>query len=87
MPWLGLGREAGAQLKMSYSRKCLESDVYVFDDSVDWVCHECALSGGANHKESTPPGMLAHLLAHRERGHMVPQSAMDRLASEPPRNH
>ena len=46
------------------------------------VCHDCALSDGSEHRESSPAGMLVHLAVHRDAGHLVPESALTRLRSE-----
>lgn len=56
--------------------------------ATSWQCHECALLGApigyTSHIEWDPAGMVAHLLAHRDEGHTVPQFAIDRLLAEVP---
>jgi hypothetical protein len=79
---------------VSYARKGLPgeaggSDVYVYatalpgeDGGRELICADCALLNVSHHHEDSAAGMVAHLLAHRDEGHNVPQSAIDRLLSE-----
>ena len=55
------------------------SDVYVFDDVEGGItCCACRL-GRSHEYNSDEAGMIAHLLEHREAGHTVPESTLDRL--------
>lgn len=65
------------------------SDVYVYATAEpgdaggrELTCADCALLNVSHHHEDSAAGMVAHLLAHRDDGHHVPQSAIDRLLSE-----
>lgn len=68
---------------MSYARKGPGSDVYVMRVSRFW-CLTCSLDKehAADHSEPDAASMVAHLLAHRDEGHAVPQGAIDRLLVE-----
>jgi hypothetical protein len=75
---------------MSYARKGLDgSEVYVYSTALpgeagarELVCADCSLLNVSHHHEDSAAGMVAHLLAHRDEGHNVPQSAIDRLLGE-----
>lgn len=67
---------------MSFCRKNLGSDVYVYR-SEGLVCHECSLHGGSGHfVVSEPKDMLKHLRLHEEAGHKVPFYAIEQLMLE-----
>ncbi len=72
---------------MSYARfGCDGSDVYVYgsnDGKREFlVCCGCNLGGGAIVSCRTEAEMIAHLLAHREAGHTVPEYTLERLREE-----
>jgi len=63
---------------MSYARWSEDSDVYVYERTVEaseWVCCGCAAF-------KTREGMIEHLREHEERGHRVPAEAIARLRRE-----
>lgn len=65
---------------MSYCRVGADSDVYVIDHVDGGMACYCGRPEAD--RLMTKPEMLGHLLAHRDRGDVVPQRALDRLTSE-----
>lgn len=61
---------------MSVARWSDKSDVYVFEGQNGWECHLCHLNGGKHHIEQTISGMIAHMQAHRDAGHKIPDEAL-----------
>lgn len=69
---------------MSYCRRNgVDSDVYVVRTGRRLACLGCSLVdfSGSVVRESAEE-MRAHLLAHRSRGHLVPDRAIERLERE-----
>lgn len=65
---------------MSYCRWAKGvSDVYVIATGDGYLCVDCEETDGYT---ETPRAMLAHLEHHRARGHLVPESALERLREE-----
>lgn len=59
---------------------CDGSDCSVYECDGGLVCAWCLiLSGYQSHVSPSAAGMLEHLQEHRQRGHGVPQSALDEL--------
>ena len=69
---------------MAYARFRTEgSDVYVYEDWRGFlVCCGCGLSANKETQSSLRSEMIAHLKAHLDVGHKVPQSAFEELESE-----
>lgn len=66
---------------MSYIRFTeQDSDVYVFYGANGYECCGCKLTGTAVFED--PEDMQAHLLLHREAGHIVPDVAFRRLEQD-----
>jgi hypothetical protein len=69
-----------------------DSDVYVYEDvKGGFVCEGCAdigkgfsgrVDGSTSYRCSTAAEMLLHLLDHREKGHKVPERAIEALKDE-----
>lgn len=79
---------------MSYCRWGKDSDVYVYGTAFydkdkrrtvyPFVCQDCALDERAQltFMAATAYDMVSHLLEHREKGHLVPEDALERLREE-----
>lgn len=69
---------------MSYARWGEDgSTVYVFGTGDRLVCMQCKLLvAGADAVTNSAAAMLAHLMFHRQAGHIVPERAILRLQSE-----
>lgn len=77
---------------MSYARwGCDGSDVYVYGTEYEHdgtlvgrlVCMSCTLEAdGMSFTCASNYDMVAHLLEHREKGHSVPEDALERLREE-----
>ncbi len=63
---------------MAYCRMGEDSDVYMYNSGVGWIC--CC--GVDDVVLETREEALQHLLQHRDKGDRVPQSAVDRLIKE-----
>lgn len=69
--------------RVSYARwGCDGSDVYVFATGDYFVCCDCKLHGDTDATCKDEGLMIAHLLEHRDAGHVVPESAIERLKQE-----
>lgn len=69
---------------MSYCRFWWDdSDVYVYESDRGIECCGCKLPEYARgYTADDPEEMIAHLLLHRERGHTVPEYALETLREE-----
>ena len=68
---------------MSYCRWS-ESDVYLFENiSGVWTCQLCLLEDdNRSHEMCSLEEVLAHLEAHKQAGHEVPERAFERVRRE-----
>lgn len=68
---------------MSYCRFG-EGDVYVYPSGDGFICQGCPLIPGDEEDFvcGTRMELLEHLTAHQQRGHFVPERALDRLRKE-----
>jgi hypothetical protein len=67
---------------MSYCRWSDDSDVYVYDDICGAIaCRECILLGRSQYFESRADA-VAHLRAHEDAGHKVPDGVIEEIESD-----
>lgn len=58
------------------------SDVYIYGDPSGWCCANCALPDNHVLYGRGVEPMLAHVKAHRDRGHTVPAWVEEHLQKE-----
>jgi len=67
---------------MSYARWS-EGDVYLYHTGKEFICQICPMATNEEDFTTASRGeILYHLLEHRNKGHMVPERAIERLRAE-----